>query len=165
MILGVTLRRGYDVAPTLMKWMGNWGQIFVSFRDNLCSVGKNIEQISNACELFTNNGVWLPPRFPKGGCNPGWTHPRQRRKEPKMTRGDSLGNVYAATLSRVKAQQRSRSKLRIQGLMWVCHWKRFFRVDKLCHAPGVEEWSTGLDIGSAPRIETLLACSLGLFRV
>ena len=38
-------------------------------------------------------------------------------------------------------------------------------VDELCHALGVEEGSSDLNIRNIPAIETLLACSLGLATV
>ena len=90
---------------------------------------------------------------------------QRRKKLGEMTKGDGLGDAYAATLSRVQAQPRSRSKLGMQVLMWVSHSERPLRVDELCHALGVEEGSSDLNIRNIPRIETLLACSLGLVTV
>jgi len=91
---------------------------------------------------------------------------RQRRKKlDEMTKGDGLGSAYAATLSRVQAQPRSRSKLGMQVLMWVSHSERPLRANELCHALGVEEGSSELNIRNVPRIETLLACTLGLVKV
>jgi len=49
--------------------------------------------------------------------------------------------------------------------MWVSHSERPLRVDELCHALGVEEGSSDLNIRNIPRIETLLTCSLGLVTV
>ena len=82
-----------------------------------------------------------------------------------MTKGEGLGDAYMATLSRVKSQQRSRSKLGMEALMWVSHSERPLHVNELCHALGVEEESTNLNIRNIPAIETLLACSLGLITV
>ena len=45
--------------------------------------------------------------------------------------------------------------------MWVSHAKRPLQVDELCHALEVEG-SEELDIQNFSKIETLLACSLGL---
>ena len=45
--------------------------------------------------------------------------------------------------------------------MWVLHTKRPLHVDELCRALEVEA-SEELDIQNVPKIETLLACSLGL---
>jgi len=90
---------------------------------------------------------------------------QRRKKLDEMTKGDSLGDAYAATLSRVQTQPRSGSKLGMQVLMWVSHSERPLRVNELCHALGVKEGSSDLNIRNIPRIETLLACSLGLTTV
>jgi len=49
--------------------------------------------------------------------------------------------------------------------MWVAHSERPLSADELCHALGVEEGSSDLNIRNIPRIETLLACTLGLVTV
>jgi len=90
---------------------------------------------------------------------------QRRKKLDEMTKGESLGHAYAATLSRVKTQQKSRSKLGMEVLMWVSHTERPLHVDELCHALGVEEGSIDLNIRNIPAIETLLACTLGLVTV
>jgi len=90
----------------------------------------------------------------------------QRRKKPdEMTKGEGLGDAYAATISRIQAQQRSMSKLGMKVLMWISHSERPLHVDELCHALGVEEGSTDLNIRNIPPIETLLTCCLGLVTV
>ena len=90
---------------------------------------------------------------------------RRKKKLDEMTKGEGLGDAYAATLSRMKAQQGSRSKLGMEVLMWVSHAERPLRVDELCQALGIEEGSTDLNIRDIPAIETLLSCSLGLVTV
>jgi len=90
---------------------------------------------------------------------------QRRRKLDEMTKGAGLGDAYAATISRIKALQGGRSKLGMDVLMWVSHAERPLHVDELCHALGVEEGSTDLNIRNIPAIETLLACSLGLITV
>ena len=90
---------------------------------------------------------------------------QRRKKLDEMTKGDGLGGAYAETLSRVQGQQRSRSKLGMEVLMWVSHSERPLHVDELCYALGVEEGSSDLNIRNIPRIETLLACTLGLVTV
>ena len=90
---------------------------------------------------------------------------RRRKKLDEMIKGEGLGDAYAATLSRMKAQSRSRSKLGMEVLMWVSHAERPLHVDELCHALGVEEGSIDLNIRNIPAVETLLACSLGLVTV
>ena len=89
---------------------------------------------------------------------------QRRKKLDEVTKGDRLDGVYTATLSRIKAQQGSRSKLGMDVLMWVSHAERPLHVDELCHALGVEG-SIDLDARKVPTIETLLACSLGLITV
>src|SRR5437588_8943586 len=90
---------------------------------------------------------------------------QRRKKLDEMTSGKGLGDAYAATLSRLKAQRRSRSKLGMDVLMWVSHSERPLHVDELCHALGVEEGSVDLNTENIPAIETLLACCLGLVTV
>ena len=90
---------------------------------------------------------------------------QRRKKLDEMTKGEGLGDAYAATISRIKTQQRSMSKLGMEVLMWISHSERPLHVDELCHALGVEEGSTDLNIRNIPAIETLLACSLGLVTV
>ena len=90
---------------------------------------------------------------------------QRRKKLDEMTKGDGLGDAYAATLSRMKAQSRCRSKLGIEVLMWVSHAERPLHVDELCYALGVEAGSTDLNVRNIPAGETLLACSLGLVTV
>jgi len=91
-------------------------------------------------------------------------HQRRKRLD-QMTKGEGLGDAYAATLSRIQAQQRSMSKLGMEVLMWVSHSERPLHVDELCHALGVEEGSTDLNTQNIPAIETLLASCLGLVTV
>ena len=90
---------------------------------------------------------------------------QRRQKLDEMTGGRGLGEAYAATLSRMNAQQRSRSKLGMEILMWVSHAERPLHVNGLRHALGVEKGSVDLNIRNIPAIETLLACSLGLVTV
>jgi len=87
------------------------------------------------------------------------------KKLDEMTKGKGLGDPYMATLSRVKSQPRSRSKLGMEALMWVSHSERPLHVNESCHALGVEEGSTDLNARNVPAIETLLACSPGLITV
>jgi len=130
-------------------------------------VSKNIKHIPNTSELYslimvssfllvslTIDAVLSVPTL------------RGRRKTlDEITKGDSLGDAYAETLSRVQAQPRSRSKLGMQVLMWLSHSERPLRVDELRHALGVEEGSGDLNIRNIPEIERLLECSLGLVTV
>jgi len=90
---------------------------------------------------------------------------KRRKKLDEMTKGERLGDAYAETLSRMKEQPGSRSKLGLEVLMWVSHAERPLRVDELRHALGVEEGSADLNIRNIPTMETLLACCLGLVTV
>jgi len=90
---------------------------------------------------------------------------QRRKKLDEMTKGGGLGDAYAETLSRMKAQPRNRSRLGMEVLMWIAHAERPLHVDELCHALGVEEGSGDLNIRNIPAIETLLACTLGLVTV
>ena len=89
---------------------------------------------------------------------------RRRKKLDEMTKGDGLGDAYTETLSRMKAQPGSRSKLGMEVILWISYAERPLHVDELCHALGVEG-SKDLDIRNIPAIETSLACSLGLVTV
>ena len=116
---------------------------------------------------------------------------QRRRKLDEMTKGEGLGDAYAATVSRIKSQRAGKAKLGMEVLMWVSHSERPLHADELrhalgveegstdlnirnisplhvselCHALGVEEGSFDLNIRNIPAIETLLACSLGLVAV
>ena len=90
---------------------------------------------------------------------------QRRRKLDQITEGKGLGGAYASTLSLIKEQSGSRSKLGMEVLTWVFHAERPLQVDELCHALGVEEGSIDLDARNIPTIETLLQCSLGLVTV
>ena len=90
---------------------------------------------------------------------------QRRKKLDEMTKGESLRDAYAATLSRMNAQPKSRAKLGMDVLMWVSHAERPLHVDELCHALGVEEGSVDLNVRNVPPIQTLLACSLGLVTI
>jgi len=89
----------------------------------------------------------------------------QRKKLDEMTKGEGLCDAYPATLSRMKAQQKSRSKLGVEVLVWASHAERPLHVDELCHALGVEDGSMELNIRNIPGIETLIPCTLGFVEV
>ena len=89
----------------------------------------------------------------------------RRQKLNEMTMGNHLGDAYATTLTRIKAQKGSRSRLGMEALMWVLSSERPLHTTELCHALGVKIGSTDLDVENVPTIRTLLACSLGLITV
>jgi len=89
----------------------------------------------------------------------------RREKLDEMTKGNHLGDAYAATLGRVRAQKGSRSRLGTEALMWVLNSERPLKTSELCHALGVKIGSTNLDLENIPTIRALLGCSLGLITV
>jgi len=89
----------------------------------------------------------------------------RKRKLEEMTKGNHLGDAYATTLDRVKAQKGSRSRLGMDALMWVSNSERPLHTSELCHALGVKIGAADLDIEKVPTIRTLLGCSLGLIAV
>jgi len=55
-----------------------------------------------------------------------------------MTNGLELGDVYGATIERVKAQDGDKSRLGMAALMWISHAERPLQADELCHALAVQ---------------------------
>ncbi|PUU72813.1 hypothetical protein B9Z19DRAFT_1069483 [Tuber borchii] len=96
---------------------------------------------------------------------------RRRKKLDEIARGKGIGDAYAAILSQIMAQPRSRSKLGMDVLMWMSHAERPLHVEELCHALVVEEGSPSLNINkiranTAPVGEKIYDnCCLGLVTV
>ena len=88
-----------------------------------------------------------------------------RRKTLKSIKEARLGDVYGATLERIKAQDEEKTKLAMATLTWVCHSERPLRVDELSHALAVEIGATDFDPENVPSIGTLLDCCQGLIMV
>ena len=84
------------------------------------------------------------------------------KKLKQMSKGDGLGDVYADTLRRMKAQDSQKREFGMKALMWVAHSERPLRASELRQALGVEIGSIDLDPESGPAIQTLLGWSLGL---
>jgi len=82
-----------------------------------------------------------------------------------MTGGLELGDVYGATIERIKAQDGDRSRLGMTALMWISHAERPLRADELCYALAVELGSTDFDASNIPSISTLVSCCQGLITV
>jgi len=82
-----------------------------------------------------------------------------------MTDGLELGDVYGATVERIKAQDDGKSRLGVAALMWVSHAERPLRADELCHALAVDLGSKDFNAGNAPSISTLMSCCQGLIAV
>ena len=82
-----------------------------------------------------------------------------------MTGGLELGDVYGATIERIKAQDGDKSRLGITALMWISHAERPPRADELCHALAVQLGSTDFDVGNIPSMSALVNCCQGLITV
>jgi len=82
-----------------------------------------------------------------------------------MTDGLELGDVYGATIERIKAQDGDKSGLGMAALMWVSHTERPLRADELCHALAVEPGSADFNLDNVPSMSTLVSCCQGLITV
>jgi len=82
-----------------------------------------------------------------------------------MSSGQDVGDVYAATLERVRAQKKDRARLGMEAIMWVAYSRRRLSPEELCEALGVEIGPTDLDSDNVPSIRTILNCGLGLVTV
>jgi len=90
----------------------------------------------------------------------------RRGKRLKLVReGAGLGDAYGATLERIYAQGREKTKLAIATLTWICYSERPLHVDELCHALAVEIGASDFDPENIPSIGTLLGCCQGLIIV
>jgi len=90
---------------------------------------------------------------------------RRREKLNKMTNGLELGDVYSATIERIKAQGGDKSRLGMTALMWISHAERLLQADELCYALAVQLGSTDFDVGNIPSMSTLVNCCQGLITV
>jgi len=90
---------------------------------------------------------------------------RRRERLNKITSGLGLGDVYGATIERIRAQDEGKSGLGVAALMWVSHAERPLRADELCHALAVELRSNDFNAGNVPSISTLVSCCQGLITV
>jgi len=90
---------------------------------------------------------------------------RRRERLRKMTDGLGLGDAYDATIERIKAQGRARSRLGIGALMWISYAERPLSPDELCHALAIELGSTDFNADNIPSITTLMGCCQGLITV
>jgi len=73
-----------------------------------------------------------------------------------------LGDVYKATLRRIKAQGGEKARLGMAVLMWISHSRRPLQVDEICYAIAIRVGSNNLDNNDIPAISTLLSCCQGL---
>ena len=82
-----------------------------------------------------------------------------------MTNGLELGDVYGATIERIKAQDGDKPRLGMAALMWISHAERPLQADELCHALAVKLGSTDFDVGNIPSMSTLVNCCQGLITI
>ena len=90
---------------------------------------------------------------------------RRQEKLSKMTDGSGLGDVYGATIARIKAQDGDKSRLGMAALMWINHAERPLRADELCYALAVELGSRDFNTRNIPSMSTLVGCCQGLISV
>jgi len=90
---------------------------------------------------------------------------RRRERLSKMIDGLELGDVYGATIGRIKAQDGDKSRLGMTALMWVSHAERPLQADELSYALGVELGSSDFNICNTPSISTLVGCCQGLIAI
>ena len=90
---------------------------------------------------------------------------KRRKKLEEMTKGKGLGDAYTATLTRIKSQNGSKSRLGMETLMWMSHSERPLNSVELCQALGVERGKPDQNARNIPAIETVLRCSLGLITI
>ena len=82
-----------------------------------------------------------------------------------MTNGLELGDVYGATISRIKTQDGDKCRLGMSALMWISHAERPLLADELCYALAVQLGSRDFDVGNIPSMSTLVNCCQGLITV
>ena len=82
-----------------------------------------------------------------------------------MTEGSELGDVYGATIERIKEQAGDKSRLGKVALMWVSHVERLLQADELCPALAVKLGSTDFNACNTPSISTLVSCCQELITV
>jgi len=82
-----------------------------------------------------------------------------------VTNGLELGDVYGATIERIKAQDGDKSRLGMTTLMWISHAERPLEAYELRHALAVQLDSTDFDVGNVPSMSTLMNCCQGLITV
>jgi len=89
----------------------------------------------------------------------------RRERLRQMSKGQDVGDVYSATFARIKAQEKARSRLGMEAIMWVAYSERPLQPDELCQALGVEVGSEDLKKDNTPNIRAIMRCGLGLVTV
>jgi len=89
----------------------------------------------------------------------------RREKLRRMMDALELGDVYGATIERIKAQAGDKSRFGMAALMWISHAERPLQADELCHALAVKLDSTDFNTDNVPLISVLVGCCQGLITV
>ena len=76
-----------------------------------------------------------------------------------------LGDVYDATIERIKAQGGYESSLGMGALMWISKAEWPLSPDGLCHTLGIELGSVDFNSSNIPSITTVVSCCQGLMVV
>ena len=89
----------------------------------------------------------------------------RRERLRNMTDGLGLGDIYEATIERIKAQGGHKLRLGMGALMWICYAEVPLSLDELCHALAIELGSSYFNASNIPSIATLVSCCQGLITV
>jgi len=90
---------------------------------------------------------------------------RRTEKLKQIANSRDVGDVYPATLERIRAQGEDRAWLGMDAIMWIAYSEWPLSPDQLCQALGVEIGSADLDSDNVPSIRSILNCGLGLVTV
>ena len=82
-----------------------------------------------------------------------------------MTDGSGLGDVYDATLGRIKGQGGEKARLGMAALMWISNSECPLMTDELRHSLSIKIGSPNLDADNIPSIGTLLVACQGLVAI
>jgi len=91
-------------------------------------------------------------------------HLRKERLK-QISKGQDVVEVYTSTFERIKAQEKARSRLGMEAIIWVAYSERPLQPDELCQALGVVVGSKDLNKDNTPTIRTITNCGLGLVTV
>ncbi|RPA89313.1 hypothetical protein L873DRAFT_680148, partial [Choiromyces venosus 120613-1] len=86
----------------------------------------------------------------------------RKEKLKLMTNCRDVGDVYTATLDRIKIQKNGRAMLRLEAFMWISHSERRLRPEEQRQGLGVQPGLENLNNENQPTIRTILSCGLGL---
>jgi len=90
---------------------------------------------------------------------------RRRERLKRISCGQDVGDVYTATLERIRTQGEDRARLGMDAIMWIAYSEQPLEPEELCQVLGVEIGSADVNSDNAPSIRTILNCGLGLVTV